>query len=82
MTAGRPAASRRSDRRGDATLLRGDRFFRHGNDWFFRTREGTPVGPYDSRTGAVEGAIDYIQFVETAPRGVVRVLFGRDRDSQ
>jgi hypothetical protein len=37
------------------TWFRSDRFFRSNQQWYFYTREGFPVGPYQSR---IEAEVD------------------------
>lgn len=56
---------------------RSNRLFRQQKDWFFKTREGALVGPYDSSEQALQGIESYIQFVQKAPTSVVKVLFNR-----
>ncbi|MCB1662760.1 MAG: hypothetical protein KDI20_09180 [Pseudomonadales bacterium] len=34
--------------------------------WYFSTREGTDVGPFDSRDEASSGLQDFIQFIQLA----------------
>ena len=47
-------------------LIRSDRFFKLHNFWFFATREGAAVGPFDSKEGAVQAVADYIEFAKKA----------------
>ncbi|MDM3872074.1 DUF6316 family protein [Porticoccus sp. W117] len=56
-------------REGDAAQpvpVRSERFFNLHNFWFFATREGAAVGPYDSKPQAQAGVSDYIEFVTRA----------------
>ncbi|WP_461519084.1 DUF6316 family protein [Porticoccus sp.] len=46
--------------------VRSDRFFKLHNFWFFATREGSAVGPFDSKEGAVQAVSDYVEFVQKA----------------
>lgn len=46
--------------------VRSDRFFNLHNFWFFATREGAAVGPYDSKEQAMAGVADYIEFATNA----------------
>ena len=46
--------------------FRSGRYFKLNNFWFFTTREGTSVGPYDSMPCAEKGAEDYIHFIKEA----------------
>ena len=46
-----------------ATPPRSDRYFERNNYWYYITREGVEIGPYDSRRAALFGCtlvIDYI----------------------
>jgi Domain of unknown function (DUF6316) len=47
--------------------MRSDRYFKLHNFWFFATREGAAVGPFDSKEGAVSAAVDFIEFAQKAP---------------
>jgi hypothetical protein len=42
---------RKSDEK-DMTVFRTDRYFLSDGKWFFTTREGTNVGPFDTREDA------------------------------
>ena len=46
--------------------VRSQRFFNLHNFWFFATREGAAVGPYDTKPQAQAGVGDYIEFVSGA----------------
>lgn len=46
--------------------FRSGRFFKLHNFWFFTTREGTSVGPFDSMPCAEKGVDDYIEFIKVA----------------
>lgn len=48
------------------TLIRSERFFKLHNFWFFATREGAAVGPFDAQEGAANAVDDYIEFMEKA----------------
>lgn len=47
----------------DKHWFRCDRFFLIGNQWFFSTREGKDVGPYDSREQAQHGLNLFIECI-------------------
>lgn len=47
--------------------IRSDRYFKLHNFWFFATREGASVGPFDSKEGAVNAVVDFIEFAQKAP---------------
>lgn len=46
---------------------RSGRFFTQDGKWFFSTREGKPIGPFDSKEEAeyeLDGFIDFISIAE------------------
>jgi uncharacterized protein DUF6316 len=47
--------------------IRSDRYFKLHNFWFFATREGAAVGPFDSKACAVNAVVDFIEFAKKAP---------------
>jgi chromatin remodeling complex protein RSC6 len=63
--------------RKDETLdvpKRSDRLFSQDNYWYFRTREGMDIGPFDNRGDAAVGAKSFIGFLEgSQPEIVSRV---------
>ena len=46
--------------------IRSDRYFKLHNFWFFATREGAAVGPFDSKACAVNAVVDFIEFAKKA----------------
>ncbi|MGV6807749.1 MAG: DUF6316 family protein [bacterium] len=46
--------------------LRSGRYFKLHNYWFFTTREGRSVGPFDSMDCAKKSVRDYIEFINIA----------------
>ena len=46
---------------------RRQRFFKDGGFWYFNTREGGAVGPFDRINLAVAGSREYIQCVRHTP---------------
>ena len=53
---------------------RTDRLFEQDNYWYFRTREGMDIGPFDTRGEAAIGAKSFIGFLEgSKPEVVSRV---------
>ena len=48
-TARRNASSEKQGRKGESTWFRSDRVFGAGDQWYFHTREGIDIGPYDTR---------------------------------
>lgn len=57
-------------RAGDASVgeipVRSNRFFAADGQWFFATREGNPVGPFDDKQEAQQGLDDFIEFMSLA----------------
>lgn len=51
-----------------------DRFFKLKHAWYFTTREGFSMGPFDSYELAKSGAKDYLAFVSTADTHVLKAL--------
>jgi len=45
---------------------RTDRFFAIQGEWFFATREGTSIGPFENKDEALKGLDDFIEFIEIA----------------
>lgn len=45
---------------------RSGRFFRLADNWFFVTREGPTIGPFDDLEQAQAGVRDYLEFVKAA----------------
>lgn len=54
--------------------VRGSRFFKLSDNWYFTTREHTSMGPYDSFEMAEKGAGDYVEFVSSATPHMLDVL--------
>jgi hypothetical protein len=50
---------------------RTDRLFQQENYWYFRTREGMDIGPFDTRGEASLGAKSFIGFLESSQPEVV-----------
>jgi hypothetical protein len=70
------------NRKGESNSLfrvRGERYFKLYDYWFFGTREGATVGPFDSRELAIQGTRDYIEFITSAPDSVMKVLYRENR---
>lgn len=53
------------------SAIRSDRFFEQENYWYFRTREGLDIGPFDSLDCAKEGLNGFIGFLKQAHNDVV-----------
>ena len=46
--------------------MRSDRFFAAQGQWFFSTREGTVIGPFDEKQNAQQGLNDFLEFMQLA----------------
>ena len=57
-----------------AMPLRSDRYFKLSENWYFITREGATLGPYDSKFQAQQAVVDYIQFVNQATPAMIKLL--------
>lgn len=55
----------RAGERG-AVPQRHERFFAIASAWYFNTREGAPMGPFDNRREAEQGLNDFIEFMALA----------------
>jgi len=48
------------------TPKRHGRFFQDSRTWFFQTREGANIGPFDNRFEAEQGLNDFLDFITLA----------------
>lgn len=53
---------------------RSDRLFQKNGFWYFHTREGVKIGPFNSKELAIRGAHDYGDFAEDADPGLLDSL--------
>ena len=44
-----------------ATPPQQDRFIQEGDYWYYKTREGVNIGPFDSRVEAIAGCSEFIE---------------------
>jgi hypothetical protein len=51
---------------GENIPLRTDRFFSAQGAWYFSTREGAPIGPFENKREANTGLNDFIEFMTLA----------------
>lgn len=58
---------------------RRDRFFQKADYWYYSTREGVDIGPFDTLGEAETGVSDFIDFIIHAEPSVVQTLeqYGR-----
>ncbi|WP_163832141.1 DUF6316 family protein [Spartinivicinus ruber] len=54
---------------------RDDRCFKGKNGWFFKTREGKTLGPYDSKEQASEGVNQYLDFLLNSHPATLKLFF-------
>lgn len=53
---------------------RSNRLFEQGDYWYFRTREGMEIGPFDYKMDAEQGIDNFIDFVgKTEPAKVTKI---------
>lgn len=64
------APAHRNGEKG-AVPMRTDRFFAVNNGWYFATREGASIGPFESKDGARDGLNDFIDFVQLADPSIL-----------
>lgn len=46
--------------------IRTDRFFTAQGEWYFSTREGAPIGPFNGKNEASNGLKDFLEFMHLA----------------
>jgi len=51
-----------------------NRFFQKGDYWYYSTREGVDIGPFDTFHEAETGASDFIDFILHAEPSVIETL--------
>lgn len=67
--------TRESDPTGASSArVRSNRYFKLSDYWYFTTREGATLGPYDSKGQAEKAVTDYIQFVNQTTPSVLKLL--------
>lgn len=55
--------------------MRTDRFFSADSEWYFSTREGTAIGPYNNKTQAGKGLQDFLEFLSLAQPKLLATFF-------
>ena len=53
---------------------RTQRFFKKSEYWYYSTREGVDIGPFDSLGEAESGVSDFIDFILHAEPGIIKSL--------
>lgn len=69
-----PTKMNRAGERGSVPQ-RKERFFSTSGAWFFQTREGAPMGPFDNRREAEQGLHDFIEFMTLAEPRTLSQLY-------
>ena len=65
--------ARRHD--GDSTWFRSDRVFGAGDQWYFHTREGVDIGPYETRCEAeIEAAMLRALLADAVPAEALPII--------
>lgn len=54
---------------------RANRFFAVSGEWYFNTREGAPMGPFDDRREAEQGLFDFLEFMALAEPKMLSQLY-------
>ena len=53
---------------------RNDRFFQSEEYWYYTTREGVDIGPFDSLEEAAHGANEFIDFISSVEPAFIHTL--------
>ncbi len=65
--------------KGTEAPVRNSRYVQKSNYWYYTTREGVDIGPFDSFSEAEIGASDFIDFIIHAEPSIIQTLqrYGR-----
>ncbi|MCP5322232.1 MAG: hypothetical protein H7A12_15720 [Pseudomonadales bacterium] len=55
--------------------IRTDRFFAVNSAWYFATREGASIGPFETKHEAVGGLQDFLDFIQLAEPQVLSTFY-------
>jgi len=58
-----------------AVPMRTDRFFAVNSAWYFATREGASIGPFEDKTEAQRGLSDFLDFIQLAEPRVLSTFY-------
>jgi hypothetical protein len=58
-----------------AVPMRTDRFFAVNSAWYFATREGASVGPFEDKAEALGGLADFLDFIQLAEPRVLSTFY-------
>ena len=66
-----------SSRLGEGTTppMRTDRFFSVNSTWYFATREGASIGPFNNKGDAAQGLRDFVDFIALAEPRVLSSFY-------
>ena len=64
----------RQGEQGQAPASRSSRYFQQDNYWYYTTREGVSIGPFDHLSDAEVGCSDFIEFISDAGKSFVTTL--------
>jgi Domain of unknown function (DUF6316) len=53
---------------------RSSRIFNMENVWYFSTREGADIGPFNSQVEASNGLQDFLQFIQLANKQTLQIF--------
>lgn len=67
----RSTDSRKGDSNSGQPPKRNERLFKQGDYWYFRTREGMDIGPFDVKADAEQGVASFIEFLGKAEPEVI-----------
>lgn len=67
-------AMNRTGERGTQSPNRSRRFFEKDEYWYYSTREGVDIGPFDTLGEAEHGVSDFIDFILHAEPKVIETL--------
>ena len=58
-----------------AVPMRTDRFFAVNSAWYFATREGASIGPFENKNDAQRGLGDFVDFIKLAEPRVLTSFY-------
>ena len=58
-----------------AVPIRTDRFFAVNSAWYFATREGASIGPFENKREAQKGLEDFLDFIQLAEPRVLSSFY-------
>lgn len=67
-------AMNRNGEKGTESPNRSQRFFEREEYWYYSTREGVDIGPFDTLNEAKHGVSDFIDFILHAEPNVIETF--------